>query len=118
MKYLPIVKSYGLTIKEGTARKKYNKILGCCLLSIKQFTGTNCQISYFITLVPLPKIDALYAVLNGSTVYSFSDCTSGYDHIALSPDAQQKSAFVATIVKSRFKKVPLGLAEAPAHLNS
>ena len=39
----------------------------------------------FLSLVTLPKIDRLCAVLIGSTVNSPLDCTSGYDHLALSP---------------------------------
>ena len=36
------------------------------------------------SLVPLPKMNESYAMLNGSTVYSSLDCTSRYYHIALS----------------------------------
>ena len=66
-----------------------------------------------LSLVSLPKIDELYTMLNGSTVYSLLDGTSGYHHIALSPKAQMKSAFVMPIGKFKFKKVPLVLAQAP-----
>ena len=43
-----------------------------------------------VTLVSLPEIDDLYALLNGSTAYSILDCTSGYHCIALSPETQKK----------------------------
>ena len=39
-------------------------------------------------------------MLNGSTVFSLLGCTSRYHHIALSPKAQMKSAFVMPIGKS------------------
>ena len=37
-----------------------------------------------LSFVPLPKINELYIILNGSTLYSSLGCTSGYHHIALS----------------------------------
>ena len=54
-------------------------------------------------------------MLNSSTVYSSLDCTSGYHHIALSPKAQNKSAFVIPFGKLEFKKVPFCLAQAPTY---
>ena len=47
-----------------------------------------------LTLVPLPKIDEIYAKLEGSTIYSTLDMRSGYYHLELSPESQPKSAFV------------------------
>ena len=47
-----------------------------------------------LTLVPLPKIDEIYAKLEGSTIYSTFDMRSGYYHLELSPESQPKSAFV------------------------
>ena len=36
-----------------------------------------------LTLVPIPKIDEIYAKLEGSTVYSTFDMRSGYYHLEL-----------------------------------
>ena len=47
-----------------------------------------------LTLVPLPKIDEIYAKLEGSTIYSMFDMRSGYYHLELSSESQPKSAFV------------------------
>ena len=47
-----------------------------------------------LSLVPLPKMDEMYVMLNGSTVYSSLDCTSGYHCIAFLPEAPKISAFV------------------------
>ena len=47
-----------------------------------------------LTLVPLPKIDEIYAKLKGSCVYSTFDMRSGYYHMGLSAESQAKSAFV------------------------
>ena len=71
-----------------------------------------------LTLVPLPKIDELYATLLGSSVYSSLDCTSGYHHIALSEDARKKSAFVTPFGKFEYVKTPFGLAQAPAYFQA
>ena len=71
-----------------------------------------------ITLVPLPKIDEIYAGLKGSTIYSTFDMRSGYHHMALSPESQPKSAFVIggpQGAKFEFKVCPFGLAQAPAY---
>ena len=68
-----------------------------------------------LSLVPLPKLHELYVVLNGSTVYSSLDCSYGYYHIALLPEAQKKSAFVMPFGKFKFKKVPFSLVQPPTH---
>ena len=47
-----------------------------------------------ISLVPLPKIDELYARLQGYKIFSTLDLRSGYYHIGLSESAKPKTAFV------------------------
>ena len=65
-----------------------------------------------ISLVPLPKIDELYAQLKGYKVFS----RSGYYHIGLSESAKPKTAFViSNLGKYQFNRVPFGLAQAPAY---
>ena len=69
-----------------------------------------------ISLVPLPKIDELYAKLQGYKVFSTLDLRSGYYHIGLSDSAKPKTAFVVSgMGKFEFNRVPFGLAEAPAY---
>ena len=71
-----------------------------------------------LTLVPLPKIDEIYAKLKDSTVYSTFDMRSGYYHMGLSTESQAKSAFVIGGphgAKYEFKVCPFGLAQAPAY---
>ena len=52
-----------------------------------------------LTLVPIPKIDEIYAKLEGSMVYSTFDMRSGYYHLELTPESQPKSAFVVGDLK-------------------
>ena len=69
-----------------------------------------------ISLVPLPKIDKLYAKLQGYRVFSTLDLRSGYYHIGLSDSAKPKTAFVVSgMGKLEFNRVPFGLAQAPAY---
>ena len=69
-----------------------------------------------ISLIPLPKIDELYAKLKGYKVFSSLDLRSGYYHIALTESVKPKSAFVlSSLGKYQFNRVPFGLAQAPAY---
>ena len=69
-----------------------------------------------ISLIPLPKIDELYAKLKGYKVFSRLDLRSGYYHIGLKDSAKPKSAFVlSSLGKYQFNRVPFGLAQAPAY---
>ena len=64
-----------------------------------------------ISLVPLPKIDELYAKLKGHKYFSTLDLRSGYYHIGLSESAKPKTAFVVSgMGKYQFNRVPFGLA--------
>ena len=68
-----------------------------------------------LTLVPLPKIDEIYARLKGSNIYSTFDMRSGYYHMVLSEKSTPKSAFISSFGKWEFKRCPFGLAQAPAY---
>ena len=67
------------------------------------------------TLVPLPKIDEIYARLKDSKIYSTFDMKSGYYHMVLFEESRPKSAFVSAYGKWEFKRCPFGLAQAPAY---
>ena len=47
-----------------------------------------------LTLIPLPKIDEIYASLQGAVIYSTFNMRSGYYHIKLTPSSKAKSTFV------------------------
>ena len=68
-----------------------------------------------LTLVPLPKIDEIYACLKDSKIYCTFDMQSGYYHMVLSEESRPKSAFVSAYGKWEFKRCPFGLAQAPTY---
>ena len=70
-----------------------------------------------LSLVPLPKIDEIYACLKGSKVFSTLDMRSGYHHVKMTEEARPKTAFTlpANLGKWEFLHCPFGLAQAPAY---
>ena len=71
-----------------------------------------------LTLVPLPRIDEIYASLQGSVIYSTFDMRSGYYHIELTSDSKVKSTFVVGGPhpgKWQFNRCPFGLTQAPSY---
>ena len=67
-----------------------------------------------LSLIPLPKINGMYAKLKGAKFFLTIDLRSGYYHIALGKDLRAKTAFVMPFGKYEFLQVPFGLAQAPA----
>ena len=68
-----------------------------------------------ISLVPLPKIDEMYAALCGAKIFTTLDLRSGYYHINLDQELKAKTAFVTPFGKYEFNSIPFGLAQAPAY---
>ena len=54
-----------------------------------------------LTLVPLPKIDEIYAKLEGSTIYSTFDMRSGYYHLELKEGKPAKVCLCGRRTKRR-----------------
>ena len=52
-----------------------------------------------ISLVPLPKIDEMYAALCGAKIFTTVDLRSGYYHINLDEESKAKTAFVTPFGK-------------------
>ena len=67
-----------------------------------------------LSLIPLPKIDEMYANLRGAKIFTTLDLHSGYYHIALDDESKAKTAFVTPFGKYEFNAVLFGLAQAPA----
>ena len=68
-----------------------------------------------LSLIPLPKIDKMYANLHGAKIFTTLDLRSGYYHIGLDKESKAKTAFVTPFGKYKFNTVPFGLAQAPAY---
>ena len=76
---------------------------------LRPVTKANSKAKRVLTLVPLPKIDEIYAALEGSVVYS-----TGYYYIELTPASKEKSAFVVGGTY-QWNRCPFGLTQAPAY---
>jgi len=63
---------------------------------------------------PLPCIDESLDALAGSKYFSTLDLLSGYWQVTLSPDAQEKAAFILRDELWKWKVLPFGLTSAPA----
>jgi len=63
---------------------------------------------------PLPRIDESLDALARSKYLSTLDLLSGYWQVPLSPDAQDKAAFITRDGLWKWKVLPFGLTSAPA----
>ena len=63
---------------------------------------------------PLPRIDDSIAALSGSRWFSTLDLASGYWQVPMDPQDADKTAFTTPYGLFQFKKMPFGLANAPA----
>ena len=68
-----------------------------------------------LSLIPLPKINEMYANLHSARIFSTLDLRSGYYHIRLDKESKAKTAFFTPFGKYEFSAVPFGLAQAPAY---
>jgi hypothetical protein len=62
---------------------------------------------------PLPRIDDLFDRVQGATVFTSSDLTSGYHQILITDD-RAKTVFLTPSGSYQFKVLPFGLTSAPA----
>ena len=68
-----------------------------------------------LSLIPLPKMNEMYANLHGTQIFTTLDLHSGYYHITLDNESKAKTAFVTPFGKYEFNAVPFGLAQALAY---
>ena len=63
---------------------------------------------------PLPFIDQMLDRLAGHPHFCFLDGYSGYNHIAIAPEDQEKTTFTCSYGTFAFRRMPFGLCNAPA----
>ena len=63
---------------------------------------------------PLPFIDQMLDRLVGHSHYCFLDGYSGYNHIAIALEDQEKTTFTCPYGTFAFRRMPFGLCNAPA----
>ena len=68
-----------------------------------------------LALIPLPKINEMYANMCGAKIFTTLDLHSGYYHIALDNESKAKTAFIIPFGKYEFNAVPFGLAQVPPY---
>ena len=68
-----------------------------------------------LSLIPLPKIDEMYASLCEAKIFTILDLRSGYYHIRLDNESKAKTAFITHFGRYEFNVVLFGLAQAPAY---
>ncbi|XP_065186196.1 uncharacterized protein K02A2.6-like [Sycon ciliatum] len=62
---------------------------------------------------PLPTVDDTLAQLNGSTIFSTLDTTSGFWQIPLSEEASLLTTFITPYGRFKFERLPFGITSAP-----
>ena len=75
----------------------------------------NSNAKGILSLVPLPKIDEIYARLQGAKYFTTLDMRMDYHHIALTKKSRAKLAFVSPLGKWEFVHCPFRLAQAPTY---
>ena len=63
---------------------------------------------------PIPRVDEIFEKLGKAHYLSTMDLAKGYWQIPLSPDSQEKSAFVTEFGHFQFTVMPFGMKTAPA----
>ena len=63
----------------------------------------------------MPKVEDIFAQLNGMKYFSTLDLQAGHHHIPLDESSIPKAAFTSLFGKYEYIKVPCGLAQAPEY---
>ena len=63
----------------------------------------------------MPKVEGIFAQLNGAKYFSILDLQVGYHHIPLNESSIPKTSFTSPFAKYENIKVPFGLMQAPSY---
>ena len=63
---------------------------------------------------PLPHVQDIFDTLNGASIFTTVDLRSGYWQVDLNPETIPKTAFVCHKGLYEFKRLPMGLTNAPS----
>ena len=86
------------------------RMLNSLLPPVTPATGTK---KGAFTLMPLPNIDELFALLKGAEYFMGLDLCSGYYCIKFNKESIPKSAFTTVFSKFEFLRLPFGLSQDP-----
>ena len=64
-------------------------------------------------LMPLPKLDELFALLKGAKYFTALDLQSGYYHRKVDEESIPKSAFKTAFGRFEFLRLPFGFSQGP-----
>jgi len=93
------------TVDPVTGKKEYRLVI--------DYRELNKQT--YVQNFPLPKIDQVMDKLGGSKVFTCLDLRSGYNHITMSKNAREASAFVCEKGHFEFNVLPFGIHAAPPY---
>ena len=63
----------------------------------------------------MPRLDDVIDALSGSTIYSVTDMRQGFWQLGVHEDSRDKTSFTCHEGVFRFKRLPFGLRNSPAH---
>ena len=63
---------------------------------------------------PLPRMEECIDSLGVATIFSTLDCNAGYWQVAIAPEDIKKTAFVCHEGAYQYRRMPIGLTDAPA----
>ena len=76
-------------------------------------TFSKCSLEGAFTLMPLPKLDEVFALLKRANTLQHLISTIFYYHIKLDKESIPKSAFITVFSTFEFLRLPFGLSQGP-----